>query len=184
MLSDQRALDTVAKVLGVKSETDSVKTRAAQMLGESANPKAIPVLAKAFDANERNTNVASVIARELGKFNDKAALKELDRIIRSRVDRFDDLEGCSIACAGIVASGRLRFTETIDMLIGLLGPIWAKRPPKGRQLTGDDQVAEDQRNSIEEALVNALKEITGQELSAYDEWKAWWDANKKTWQPQ
>lgn len=184
MLSDQRALDTVAKILGIRSETDGVKTRAAQMLGESGNPKAIPVLVKAFGANERNASVASSIARELGRFNDKSAIKELDKIVRPRVDRFEDLNACAIARAGIMALGRLRFPESVDILIGFLGPIAARKAPKDKHLGPDDLAIELQRGDTEQSLVDALKAATALELGTYEEWKKWWDENKKTWQPQ
>lgn len=185
MLSDQRALDTVAKVLGLRSETDTVKYRAAQMLGESGNPKAIPILVKALDANLRNVGLAPAITRQLGSMNDASAVKELEKIVRPRVERFDNSDTVAIAQAGIQALGRLRFPESIDLLISLLGPIEAKGPGKGKHAGGpSEEGVEEQRASTEQALVDALKAVTAQELGACEEWKKWWAENRETWKPE
>lgn len=185
MLSDQRALDTVAKVLGLRSETDNVKYRAAQMLGESGNPKAIPLLVKAFGANEKSMSLAPAITRQLGSINDVSAVKELEKIVRPRVERFDNTDAVGIAQAGIQALGRLRFPESIDLLISLLGPVEAKGPGKGKHSGGPSESGvEEQRAATEQTLVDALRAVTAQELGACEEWKKWWAENRETWKPE
>ncbi len=183
-LTDQRAQDALAKVLTTASETDGIKGRAAMLLGQSGNPKAIPVLVKAFALYEKNPSVAPMIVSHLGSINDKSVVKELDKIIRPRASRWDDADSCGIACAGMMALGRLRFLESVETLISLFDPVEKGKPKNKGQGDPIEQAKEQQRELIEGALISSLKTITAQELDKPEDWMKWWGENKKTWKPQ
>lgn len=184
VMADQRAMDAVAKVLGTASETEGTKSRAAMVLGESGNPKAIPVLVKAFGTNEKNPNLAPMLASRLGSINDKSSVKELDKIIRPRATRFDDADACGIACAGTLALGRLKFLESVETLMSLFDPVEKARPKNKGQGDPIEQAKEQQFELIEGDIISSLKTLTAQELEKPEDWKTWWSANKKTWKPQ
>ena len=181
LLADQRALDTVAKILGLRNEADGVRDRAAQMLGESHNPKAIPILVKAFDANKKNPMLASRIVSQLGSIGDKSAIKEIEKIVSTRLNSLDDSQVTGVACAGLFALGRLRYYESVESLMILFDPLEKGKPKHEVQLQSDEGALESQREQMEIALMDALKGLTLQEWTKYEEWKKWWSENKKTW---
>ncbi|MEK7866122.1 MAG: HEAT repeat domain-containing protein [Planctomycetota bacterium] len=179
MCQDKKVVEIVGKVLSTSSETVMVKIKAATLLGQSGNPMAIATLEKAFGQNEKN-DAAMEIVRQIGGLQDKSAVKTLEKIIRPRINRFDDEKACGIARAGIDALSRQRFIETVEALIKLFEPVVSGKPAADATIPPEEAEKEGQRNQSEGALLAALSGLTGQTLQTYDEWKQWWSKNKKT----
>lgn len=176
---DQRVLDILGKVLNNGSETVLVKGKAATMLGQSQNPKAISTLDKAFGPNEKNDAVLEIV-RQIGSIQDKSAVKILEKIIRPRINRFDDERACNIARSGIEGLGRQRFVESVETLIKLFEAAVAGKPEDPNSVPESERAKEGQRNMTEGALVSALTALTAQPHQTHKDWKEWWSKNKKT----
>lgn len=168
---DQRVLDIVGKVLTNSNESANVKARAAMIVGMSGNLKAIPLLEKAYAANDKN-DAAMEIVRAFGGIQDPSVLKILVKIVKPKVDRFDDDRASAIARCGIDAISRQRYPESIDALLGFYEPV-AKAKSK-------DPVTDANQSSTEESLKSALSTLTAQQAQNLDEWKKWWAENKAT----
>lgn len=179
LCQDKKVLDIVGKVLNTSSETVMVKVKAATLLGQSGNPMAVVTLDKAFNANEKN-DAAMEIVRQIGGLQDKSAVKILEKIIRPRVNRFDDAHACQIAQAGIEALGRQRFIETVETLVKLFEPVVSGKPAADATIPPEEQEKEGRRGQAEGSLNSALSGLTAQTFQTYDEWKQWWSKNKKT----
>lgn len=179
LCQDKKVLEIVGKVLNTGSETVMVKVKAATLLGSSGNPLAIATLDKAFNANEKN-DAAMEIVRQIGGLQDKSAVKILEKIIRPRINRFDDEKACGIARAGVEALSRERFIETVEALVKLFEPVVSGKPAADATIPPEDQEKEARRNQAEGALISALSTLTAQTFQTYDEWKQWWSKNKKT----
>lgn len=184
LCGDQRVVDVVAKVLNTGSETVMVKTKAATLLGQSGNVKAIAALERAFKANEKN-DVALEIVRQIGGVaQDKSVIKILEGIIRPRINRFDDEPACNIARAGIEALSKQRFPETVEALVKLFEPVQVGKPAPDATIPPEEQPKEAQRNMTEGALIAALTSLTSEQHQKYEDWKQWWSKNKKTFKIQ
>ncbi len=183
LCTDKRVLDVVGKVLNNGSETVMVKIKAATLLGQSGNVQALSTLDKAFSPNEKNDAVLEVV-RQIGGIQDKSALKILEKIVRPRINAFDDEKKCNIARAGIDSIGRERFVESIDLLVKLYEPVNQGKPTDPTAIPEGDQARESQRSQTEGALVAALTALTAQPHQTFDDWKKWWSKEKKTFKFQ
>lgn len=180
-LTDQRVVDAISKVLNTASEADAVKTTAVQQLGGSGNVKILPTLEKAFNANEKN-NCAQEIVNQIGHIQDKATVKSLEKIIRPRVNKFDDAKAGNIARAGINALGTLKFLESLDLLMKLLDTVQQGKPEKDATIPPEEQAKEGERTNTTASITGSMIALTGKsEISTPEDWKKWWKDNKKSW---
>lgn len=181
--ADQRAVDAISKVLNTASETDAVKIAAAQQLGGTGNVKLLSTFEKAFSANEKN-DCAQEMVNQMGRIQDKTAVKSLEKIIRPRVTKFEDAKAGLIARSGINALATLRFFETAEALMKLMDTVQTGKPRKDETVPPENQAKEAERTQNEAAIKGAMTALTAQNLAEYDDWKKWWQVNKKIWKPQ
>lgn len=166
---------SVIKVLAtlLTSDGDRVRAAAAQALGKFPGRKDVaPALAAALKPNEDHPDVVAAILAALGGTGDPAAAKPLADFLDDNIAKREkeDLAG-EIAAVG--ALKQLHTKTALEALIDSHKKNQVVGGTKGKGNKGERKGKE----QLAKELKKALREVTGQQLDGWQEWRDWWEDN-------
>jgi HEAT repeat protein len=140
-------------------------------LGELGDPRAVePLLHLLSDENYRSRVVIA-----LGDIGDPRAVEPLLPLLSNKNDRGN----------AAIALGKLKDPRAVEPLIAALkAGYYEYQVAEALGHLKDPRAIEPLIDALKNSNMNraqdALKEITGQDLSTSDDWSRWWEQNKKT----
>ena len=172
-----RTLKILARLLS--ADLPLVRIATADALGRWTEQKANlgKVLRASLRPNSKFPKAHAAIVRALGNIGDKAAIRDVD-------NRLDHKDGV-VSAAAIDAAGKLGSLTAMDRLIAILKNIEEVDKPiigtdgsvRSRKVTPEQRA---KYNLQKPRVFKAFKAITGQSFKNYQQARAWWNKNRKT----
>ncbi|MEK7867191.1 MAG: HEAT repeat domain-containing protein [Planctomycetota bacterium] len=175
---DARVIDILGKLLASTAELPLVRKRAAEMLGDSQSPEAAAPLQAGFDANRSEPEVARAVIISLGGINSAASVKALSAAARGWMKAADEERDHMYASVAVLSISEVRRSEAVDALLGFWAGLVAAKPADTSGLSETGWKHESHRAELEVTTQSSLCVLTGQALTTYDEWQAWWEEHR------
>lgn len=176
VLADPRAIGALGKVLASPEELPIVRQRAAELLGNSRSPEAVPVLAGGFEACRAETKVGRAVIIALGQIDTSASVKALSSIMRAWTKAAHEDSGHLYASLAILSVSQMsqHRREAAEALLGFWASLVEAAPADTSRLSDTEWKRESHRVELERAAQSSLNLLTGKTFATYPEWKAWW----------
>ncbi len=173
-VNDTRVVSALTGLL--TADVDSVRVKAANLLKDLKNPKALPAMQAAVfnPVNKDKDRVLAAITDALASFGDPALFNTFVKLIDA---------DASVAKEAIQGLGKLKNWAAVGPLLNEWSNLMSysytaqNRSGYGRS-TQVDQAKKRRHDALAGPIDAALGEITGEHHGSYGSWKEWWKKKK------
>lgn len=114
---DHSQLDRIMEIVSRQDYPYATRRKAARILGEIGDPRAVPVLRMALQDYEQRTTLKQDALRALGAIGDQGAASDIGRLL----DRSLNTADAELRMAAIEALGKMGGTKAAEILVNALG---------------------------------------------------------------
>lgn len=114
---DHSQLDRIMEIVSRQDYPYATRRKAARILGEIGDPRAVPVLKMALQDYEQRTTLKQDALRALGAIGDRGAAPDIGRLL----DRSLNTADAELRMAAIEALGKMGGTKAAEILVNALG---------------------------------------------------------------
>lgn len=114
---DHAQLDRIMEIVSRQDYPYATRRKAARILGEIGDPRAVPVLRMALQDYEQRTTLKQDALRSLGEIGDQDAAPDIGRLL----DRSLNTADAELRMAAIEALGKMGGTKAAEILVNALG---------------------------------------------------------------
>lgn len=114
---DHSQLDRIMEIVSRQDYPYATRRKAARILGEIGDPRAVPVLKMALQDYEQRTTLKQDALRALGAIGDQGAAPDIGRLL----DRSLNTADAELRMAAIEALGKMGGTKAAEILVNALG---------------------------------------------------------------
>ncbi len=114
---DHAQLDRIMEIVSRQDYPYATRRKAARILGEIGDPRAVPVLRMALQDYEQRTTLKQDALRSLGAIGDQDAAPDIGRLL----DRSLNTADAELRMAAIEALGKMGGTKAAEILVNALG---------------------------------------------------------------
>lgn len=114
---DHSQLDRIMEIVSRQDYPYATRRKAARILGEIGDPRAVPVLKMALQDYEQRTTLKQDALRSLGAIGDQGAAPDIGRLL----DRSLNTADAELRMAAIEALGKMGGTKAAEILVNALG---------------------------------------------------------------
>ncbi len=174
-VNDTRVVSALGGLL--TSDVDGVRVKAANLLKDLKNPKALPALQAAVfnPVNKDKDRVLAAITDAMASFGDPALFNTFVKLIDADI---------AVAKEAIQGLGKLKNWAAVGPLLNEWGnlqsysyTVQGRGGASGRS-TQVDQAKKRRHDALSGPIGAALGEITGESHGGYGSWKEWWKKKK------
>ena len=114
---DHSQLDRIMEIVSRQDYPYATRRKAARILGEIGDPRAVPVLKMALQDYDQRTTLKQDALRSLGAIGDRDAAPDIGRLL----DRSLNTADAELRMAAIEALGKMGGTKAAEILVNALG---------------------------------------------------------------
>ena len=114
---DHSQLDRIMEIVSRQDYPYATRRKAARILGEIGDPRAVPVLKMALQDYDQRTTLKQDALRSLGAIGDQGAAPDIGRLL----DRSLNTADAELRMAAVEALGQMGGTKAAEILVNALG---------------------------------------------------------------
>lgn len=114
---DHSQLDRIMEIVSRQDYPYATRRKAARILGEIGDPRAVPVLKMALQDYDQRTTLKQDALRSLGAIGDQGAAPDIGRLL----DRSLNTADAELRMAAVEALGKMGGTKAAEILVNALG---------------------------------------------------------------